>query len=192
MEGVRAGLRHRVHYRTRKLPILGTEAVRDQSKLGNRVGIRDHAGAHILRLVHLGAVHQKCIRPLRLPVSGDVASRTIQAGGWRTIVIVAVCIRRSHAGLKRQQIQIRSPVQWHRENLVRLDRRSHRCALSLNLQSVRLNRDCLTYVSDRKNKIERQRVIHIEIDIVKNSSVENRWTESKSHDNGREEGQECS
>ena len=165
MEAVGSGLRHRVHHRAGKLSVLSAEAVGEQAKLGDRIGIRNQARAHIPRFVYLGAVHQESIGIFRLTVGGHIPGRTVETGSGTAIVVAAVRIRRRNAGLKGEQIEIGAAVQRHRQNLRRFDRSAGRRAHGLDLQRVGFDRDDLLRSANYHCQIVTQLVVDLQVDI---------------------------
>src|SRR5580704_1263011 len=172
MDFVRPGLCDAVHDGTGELAVFGAEAVGQQAKLGDGIGIGNQARAHVLGLVYFGAVYQEGVGIFRLTIGRNVARRRVQTGSRAAIAEVAVRINRRNSRLQGEKIDVGPPVERHGQNLIRLDGGAQLRAGGLNLLSVRLNFDGRGHAAHSKRKIEMQRIIYVEVDVFDYGLVE--------------------
>ncbi len=191
VEAVGSGLSHCVHDGAGKLAVLGGEAVGDQAKLRDRVGVWNQTGAHILGFIYLRTVHQEGVGTLRHTVGGDIARRVVKTGSGRAIVVAAVRIRRRDPWLKGEQIEVRTAVERHGQNLSRGDRRALDVLAVSTCTAARIDGNGLVHVADLKREIEVQRVVDVEDDVINDSLLEPGIRRSHFVSSGRQSEQGC-
>ena len=172
MDPVRPGLCDAVHDGAGELAVLRTEAVGQQAKLGDRIGVGNQPRPHVLGLIHLGAVDQEGVGIFRLTIGRNVARRRVEAGSRAAIVEAAVRIDRGDTSLQGEKINVGTTVEGHGQNLIRFDCGAQLRAGGLNLLRVRLNFDGRSDAAHLKREIEMQLIIYVKVDVFDHPLLE--------------------
>ena len=140
MEGVRARFRNHGDQSAGVVPILGIDAVGENSELGNGIEIRDDGRAVVHVFFHIAAIYHKPVRAFLLSAHRKVAGIQIARGTERLEFPGRLG---DNSGLQRQQVRVTAPVQRYRVDLGTADDFTHLGAGSVDMHRRGRDVDCL-------------------------------------------------